>query len=292
MPTPGEPGESENTYVMDSESGAEMARLMQADKLVTQAMGGVLSDLHRLSQVRRILDVACGPGGWALEVAFTHSRVEVVGVDLSKTMVQYANAQAKARGLNNVRFAVMDARQPLNFPDGWFDIVNGRFLIGFMFKEDWPKLVKELMRITRPGGVIRLTEFNDSGVTNSPALEKFQSLGLRAMYEAGRSFYPIQEVRNHAITPMLGYFLQEAGCQNIQEKAYILNFSVGTKAFESNYITWKMTAKQVQPFLLKMGAATQEELDALYEQMVVEMIKPDFRALWYITSVWGEKPAS
>jgi hypothetical protein len=36
----------------------------------------------------------------------------------------------------------------------------------------WPVLIQECMRITRPGGIIRLTEFDTYGTTNSPAVEK------------------------------------------------------------------------------------------------------------------------
>ena len=290
MSTPDEPGESGNTYFIDPESGAEMARLTRLDKVLTHALGGVLEGIPRIAQARRILDVACGPGAWALEVAFTYPKVEVVGFDLSNSMVQYANAQAKAQRLNNARFVVMDARKPLDFPDGWFDIVNGRFLAGFMPKETWPRLVKELARITRPGGVIRLTECDDFGVTNSPAFDQFQSFILRAMYKAGISYSPTEQPRNYGLTPMLGYFLRDAGCQNIQQQAHILDFSAGSQAFASNYENMKLGVKLIQPFLLKWEVTTQKQLDTLYERILFEMTMPDFRGLSYIASVWGEKP--
>jgi ubiquinone/menaquinone biosynthesis C-methylase UbiE len=288
MSTPDDQAQSENTYIIDPESGIEMARLMYQDKLITQAMGGLLEDIPRASQARRILDVACGPGSWALEVAFNYPKVQVVGFDLSNLMIQYANAQAKAQRLSNARFLVMDARKPLEFPDGWFDIVNARFISGFMRKEDWPKLVGELVRITRPGGVVRLTESNDTGITNSPALEKCRSLLLHAGYVAGMVSIP--NPRHAGYTPMLGRYLLDAGCQDIQERAYIFNYSAGTKEHASNYENFKIAGKLTQPFLLKMGIATQEELDKLYAQMLVEMIQKDFRAHWFIVSVSGEKP--
>jgi len=288
MSIPDDQAQSENTYMIDPESGLEMARLMYQDKLITQAMGGLLEDIPRVSQARRILDVACGPGSWALEVAFSYPKVEVVGFDLSHLMIQYANAQAKAQRLSNARFVVMDARKSLEFPDGWFDIVNARFISGFMRKEDWPEVVRELVRITRLGGVVRLTESNDSGITNSPALGKFQSLLLQALYMAGMISIP--NPRYAGLTPMLGRYLLDAGCQNIEERAYIFNYSTGTKGHASNYENFKIGIKLAQPFLLKMGVATQEELDKLYEQILAEMIQKDFRAHWFIVSVWGEKP--
>ncbi len=44
-----------------------------------------------------------------------------------------------------------------------------------------------------------------------------------------------------------------------------------------------------QPFLLKTGAITQEEVDQLYQQALDEMQSEQFCALWYLLTVWGEK---
>src|SRR5437667_9447465 len=129
MATPIEPSKSNNMYFSDTESGAEMARLIDQDHLITQGMGGLLSERNNdFSGIRRILDIGCGPGGWALEVAFAYPETEVVGIDASRTMIDYAQAQARAQQLDNACFQEMDATQPLEFADNSFDIVNARFL--------------------------------------------------------------------------------------------------------------------------------------------------------------------
>jgi len=46
----------------------------------------------------------------------------------------------------------------------------------------------------------------------------------------------------------------------------------------------------IQPFLLKMELATQDEIDALYTQAIAEMLSDDFCALSFLLSVWGQKP--
>lgn len=58
------PNQPENTYVIDAESAAEMARLMRQDQLMTAGMGGIFPEQIDLSGVQRVLDLACGPGGW------------------------------------------------------------------------------------------------------------------------------------------------------------------------------------------------------------------------------------
>jgi SAM-dependent methyltransferase len=61
----------------------------------------------------RVLDLACGPGGWALEVAYNLPEVEVVGVDVSLSIVQYASIRAQTQQRRNASFEQMDITRPL-----------------------------------------------------------------------------------------------------------------------------------------------------------------------------------
>src|SRR5437588_5676239 len=99
--------EKENAYFNDPESGAEMARLTDQDRLLTKGMGGLFPERSDLSSIQRILDIGCGPGGWTLDVAYTYPDKEVVGIDISQTMINYARARARVQGLDNASFRVM-----------------------------------------------------------------------------------------------------------------------------------------------------------------------------------------
>ena len=187
MSTPTESSANDNVYFNDPESGAEMARLIDQDRLVTRGMGGPLAGLPDISGFHQILDVACGPGGWAQEVGFAYPEVEVVGIDVSKAMIEYARAQAEVQGLNNVSFKVMDIQKPLEFPDSSFDLVNVRF-INFLPAAAWPRLMREFDRITRHGGIIRLTESDWWYYTNSPALESLNAMIIAALKRQGGEF--------------------------------------------------------------------------------------------------------
>src|SRR6266550_7307709 len=102
-----------------------------------------------LASIHTILDIACGPGEWVCNVAFEHAEIDVTGIDLSRSSIQYARARAQVQRLDNVSFRTMDATKSLDFPDGSFDFVNARFLVGFMSPTDWPRLLQECMRIMR-----------------------------------------------------------------------------------------------------------------------------------------------
>jgi predicted O-methyltransferase YrrM len=278
--------ENENAYFNDPESGAEMARLTDQDRLLTRGMGGLFPELSDLSNIHRILDIGCGPGGWALDVAFAYPDKEVVGIDISQTMINYARARARVQGLDNASFRVMDATQPLDFPSESFDLVNAR-TIGFFPKGVWPKLMQECMRVLRHGGTVRLTE-SEWGFTNGPATEKLQGMFYKALLATGRSF--TQDGRRHGITMMLAGFLRDVGCINIGQMAHVIDFSSGTGAHEGFYNDWKVVYKLSQPFFIGTAVTTQEEVDQAYDQMLVEMMQDDFRGIMYLLTAWGEKP--
>jgi len=286
MATRGEPSNSDNVYFNDPENVAEMARLLGQDRLITKGMGGLFSERFDLSGIHRILDLACGPGGWALEVAFTHPKIGVVGIDVSRAMIDYANAQVRVQGLDNASFQVMDIQKPLDFPDGSFDLVNVRF-INFLPAAAWPRLMQELRRITRPGGVIRLTESEWWYFTNSPALENLNAMIIRALKLQGESFS--QSGRFTGVLPMLGRFLLDAGCVNVNYRSHVIDYSYGTEAYEGFRHDAAIVFKLFQPFIVRMGVATQEEVNQLYEQMRLEMMKDDFRGLMLPLTAWGER---
>jgi ubiquinone/menaquinone biosynthesis C-methylase UbiE len=279
---------SENTYILDAENSAEMARLMQQDRMITEGMGGLFPERDDVSTMHDILDVACGPGGWVLDVAYAYPEARVVGIDISRTMIDYALARAQSQDLGNAHFLLMDALKPLDFPDASFDLVNARFLVGFLSEVMWPKLLQEYVRITRPGGVIRLTEFDEPGTTNSPAFEYWMALTFRATQLAGLPASP--DGRHFGIMARLSSFLRDAGCQDIRIRAHMIDFSSWTPGHESMYQNCLVAFKLLQPFLMKMGVTTLEEADRRYRQMLIEMLSEDFAALWSYITAWGQKP--
>jgi SAM-dependent methyltransferase len=131
MTTSPEPPARDNTYIL-GHSVTEMVRLTEQDRHFNKAMGGLLPEQADLSGIRRVLDVACGPGGWALELAQAYPQMQVVAIDIDPGMISYATEQARASGLDNARFLVMNALDPLDFPDASFDLVNARFMVGFL----------------------------------------------------------------------------------------------------------------------------------------------------------------
>ncbi len=273
-------------YVLEPGGSAEMARLMRQDGLLTQGMGGIFPEQPDLTHVQSLLDLACGPGGWTLEVAYRYSDVEVVGVDINTEMITYATAQAAAFQRSNLHFQVMDILKPLAFPDSSFDLVNARYIVGFMRQEQWPVLIKECLRILRPGGILRFTEFEWGGA-NKPALEKACATLSLAMSRAGYTFssggYYLGLL---AVLPRL---FRDANIQNIRKMAHSIEYSADTEIRDSFHHNLASAFQTLTPFVVKYGIATEAEWKDLYHQGLREMYLDDFCAMWMLLTVWGYK---
>jgi ubiquinone/menaquinone biosynthesis C-methylase UbiE len=288
MTTPGEPSTGSNIYFNDPESGAEMARLIDQDRLITQGMGGPLPEQSNdFAGLHRILDIGCGPGGWLLDIAFEHPELEVVGIDISRAMTSYAQARAEVQGLKNASFHVMDMLQPLQFPEHFFDLVNSRF-VEWIPTKAWPTYLRECMRVVRPGGIIRLVEGEWWSFSTSSALEQRLGMFVRALQKGGQSFSPSGNLIG--ITPMLRSLLREAGCVDIRHLAHAIDYSFGEEVHQALCQDCALGSRLMQPFLVSRGVVTQEEIDRIQQQLEWDMRQEDFRGMMFLLSAWGHKP--
>jgi ubiquinone/menaquinone biosynthesis C-methylase UbiE len=277
----------ENTYVLPSESAAEMARLIDQDVATTDALGMFPGDVV-VHEGDRILDVACGPGGWARRAALEYPQASIVGIDISHTMISYANAYVQAQQLHNIEFHEANVLKPFPFADASFNIANARLMVAFLDDNGWRYVLGEMVRVLAPGGIIILTESDLLANSNSPALEQYMQLIYQAMYVRGFTHNPAK--MHLGITPLLELFLQQAGCQQIQQQPYVINLSFGTPGHSALVENMKLALKLFQPFIVKCGIAQQEALDELYDRCFEEVYAESFRNLYYALRVWGKKP--
>jgi len=280
-------GKDESTYPIDPENAVEMARLLNQDIMTTKAMGGPLSEQGENPPFQNVLDLACGPGGWVLDVARLLPEAQVTGVDVSKLMTDYGRATAKARGLHNAHFTPTNILEPFPFEDNSFDLINARALVAVLTPRVWPAVLRETFRICCSGGIMRLTE-SEMPLTNSPAFEQISQMALNAFSMTGRNFSPT--ARNFGITPMLSKLLKNAGYHNVKYKAYGVDTSTGTEGHESFYQDFMVVLQLGKPFFVGLGLTTDEKYEELYQQTLREMMADDFCAIGYSMTAWGEKP--
>ena len=121
-----------------------------------KAMEGFVSRLQ-LRPGTRLLDVACGTGNCLIPAA--RAGAVVTGVDIATNLVEQARARAKKEGLK-VDVHEGDAEQ-LEFPDASFDVVISTF--GAMFAPRPELVARELLRLTKSGGLIAMANWTPIG---------------------------------------------------------------------------------------------------------------------------------
>jgi SAM-dependent methyltransferase len=128
---------------------------MLAGKGAGAAVGGLSGELyihkHSLSLDDRPgpwLDLSCGPGAFVRALAAAAPGALVVGLDISRAMLEVAEQRTK--GYTNAVLVRGDAHS-LPFVDGAFGGVNNA---GALHAYDDPELVfREIRRVLRPGGI-------------------------------------------------------------------------------------------------------------------------------------------
>jgi cyclopropane fatty-acyl-phospholipid synthase-like methyltransferase len=104
----------------------------------------------RLNAGSNVLEIGCGSGRYALQVAQTLG-CHVLGVDLNESGIQTANEMAASLNLSErVRFEVCDASRKLRFGDRQFDAVFSNDVLCHISAR--PELLRELFRVLRSGG--------------------------------------------------------------------------------------------------------------------------------------------
>jgi len=128
-----------------------------AKKLEIEAISGHVTD------GMRILDVGCGNGITAIELARRYS-VRILGIDFAEEMIAEAIAQTSGRLKGPVEFRVLDARNLAHISEKFDLIYTERFLINL---PDWPAQKQAIVNIASllaDGGLYVMCENSQDGL--------------------------------------------------------------------------------------------------------------------------------
>jgi SAM-dependent methyltransferase len=134
-------------FTRQADSFARSPALSAADTL------GALVEMVPPDPGGRWLETACGPAIVGRALA---ARVgSVHGVDLTPAMVEKAEAEAAAAGVENIDFSLGDATA-LDLPDDSFDGAINRFSLHHIPAPG--RVLEEMARVVRPGGWVVLAD--------------------------------------------------------------------------------------------------------------------------------------
>jgi demethylmenaquinone methyltransferase/2-methoxy-6-polyprenyl-1,4-benzoquinol methylase len=104
-----------------------------------------------------ILDVACGTGDLAIELA-KNNPLKIIGIDIAEKMIEIGNKKIKKLGLHDkIELLKADALK-IPFDNDKFDAVTCAF--GVRNFENLEIGLKEMKRVLKPGGKLIILEFS------------------------------------------------------------------------------------------------------------------------------------
>lgn len=216
-----------------------------------------------------ILDVGCGTGRWAAEMAAHFPQARVVGMDLASVQ---SGALDATRPLN-YSFAPGNVFDGLPFASGLFDYTHMRLLFLAIPAERWPTVVRELIRVTREDGWIELVE---GGVPHGggPALAEISRLTMEAS-------------RRHGIDltfgARIGDFLRAAGVREVT--MHEIQIPIGGNGgrigamMATNFLAG---IEGLQPLLVTHGLASPQEFAQITAAIRFEMTRWQLATPFYI----------
>lgn len=277
--------QNQNIYLFDLQDGRELARLVLQDNLFNEVIPR-FPPLHFVpSKHDRILDVACGPGGWALQVAQAFPEASVVGVDISPQMIQYARAQAEARDLD-LQFRIMDiTKLPWEFPDAYFTLVNTRFVAGCLSTTIWPSFLQECWRVLKPGGIMRNVEAVHLSAPTSPAVTKLSMLTYSVLHKIGVIYSPF----DMTVGPAVARTLKQVGFEDVTAVPYMVDLSHDALLHDSMGQNLGMATTLLKTPLMRFEGISEEEFEALHRENDQQWNDPAFCCHWHLCGISGVK---
>jgi ubiquinone/menaquinone biosynthesis C-methylase UbiE len=261
-------------YPIEHRKG-EIERLdAQARSLAPDAR--TMLDLIGVAPGWACLDLGCGAGGIT---GLMSERVgptgRVVGLDKDEGFLAHAAAQASG----NVEFRLGDAYAS-GFPAATFDLVHMRFVAGTAGNPEG--LLREAMRLARPGGVVALQE---------PDVETF-------------SCYPPHPAWDRLMTAMLGAFaavgadihlarrlyrmVRDAGLRDVHYRPFL----IGIRSVEPMVDHLPATVESLRSTIVKLGLLSEAEFPGLLDQCRRHLRDPGTVVRSFmVAQVWGRRPA-
>jgi ubiquinone/menaquinone biosynthesis C-methylase UbiE len=225
-----------------------------------------------------VIDVGCGVLGVLHLLA---NRVgptgRVVGLDREARMVQSGRQFAEQLGVD-AEFVQADATAT-GLQDRSFDLVHARTLL--LNVQNPHEILAEMVRITKPGGIVAVQEPDASAWTCDPAHPAFDILRaaiLSAYRRTGKDF---------SIGRRITRILRRAGCTDVRVRATARVTQPG-----DYYHTFLLTiAGLVREVIVQAGELSGDELDSYVHALRVHLETPGtITCQPLIMQAWGQAP--
>ncbi|MEV6492425.1 methyltransferase domain-containing protein [Actinoplanes sp. NPDC051633] len=223
--------------------------------------------LPRLTSGVAVLDVGCGPGTITADLATVVAPGRVTALETTGEALGLARAEISRRGLDTVDFAVGDV-QALDFPDDSFDVVHAHQVLQHV--GDPVRALREMRRVTRPGGVVAVRDSDYAAFTwfpRVPGLDEWLALYQRV-------------ARGNGGEPDAGRRLlswaHAAGFTDVTASSSTWCFADETdRSWWGGMWAERVLKSKMARTALSTGAATQEDLERISAAWLAWAADPD-----------------
>ena len=178
---------------------------------------------------KHILDVATGTGDLAIEMLKSNPE-KVIGIDLSKGMLEIGRKKMKAKGLEDIITLQQADSENLPFDDASFDAVSVSF--GVRNFENLEKGLSEMCRVLHPGGKLYILEFSQPTIFPFKQIYQFYFkyilplLGKMVSKDNAAYTYLPESVNAFPYGKKLNQIIENCGYSN--SKSYPLTMGIAT----------------------------------------------------------------
>ena len=223
--------------------------------------------LAHLRSGQSVLDIGCGPGTITVDIAARVLPGEVTAVDVSQEVLESARAEARSRGLSNVRTATADVHA-LEFADAAFGVVHAHQVLQHV--ADPVQALREMRRVCVPGGIVAARDADYAGFIwfpQLPALDRWRDL-----YEqAARANHGESNAGRQLLS-----WAQQAGFEHITPTASVWCFATpADRDWWGGMWADRILHSSVARQLLDAGLATSAELTEISEAWRAWAAAPD-----------------
>jgi ubiquinone/menaquinone biosynthesis C-methylase UbiE len=203
----------------------------------------------------------------------------VIGVDLDARQLAAARAYMQDAGLHNVEIVEQDAYHT-TFPREFFDLVHVRFVFAPVGRDE--DLVREMVALTKPGGIVAIQEPDATCWNCFPQHEAWDRLKeaiLAAFKQGGGDFNAGQRTYG---------MLRQAGLEEVHIRGAVVALQNGHPymrlpiQFATSLRQRMLDARLLTEVQLDEALAACEEIARNPETFVMSFL---------VTQVWGRKPA-
>lgn len=107
-----------------------------------------------------ILDICTGTASNAISIANRKKDTRIIGIDISKEMLQIAKKKIQKHGLNNINLYKMNATQT-SFKDNTFNVIVISLVLHELPEELANNMLLEAKRILKPDGKLLVLEWEE-----------------------------------------------------------------------------------------------------------------------------------